>query len=417
MFVGDGQGSDVVVEPVSVVGRRLGGVREPREAGSAARAATGAAGVLAATVQDTHAAIVRHHPVLRLLPRPVRTVQHTATSVIYGLVRLGIAVAGAGAAIVLDNAPRTRDTRPFTGSARGRRLAGMIDGAFGSHLDAAHYPGLSGPMVVRSDGADVALDATMLAGRHPVATGSIVVLVHGLIETEEWWHPAAGDRDFGARLTDDLGATCVRVRYNSGQPVARSGAELDMLLTDLLAGWPVPVTRIDVLGHSMGGLVAHSALHRAAQRADPGGWQHRVRHLICLGTPHHGSPVERGAHGLAAVLAGIDPTAPLGALLDQRSAGIKDLRDGWIGDLPAPPTLRHCTIAATLSRDPASLLGRTVGDLLVPPASALTSTPPTLARAIGGIGHLDLLHHDTVYAVVREWLTDDEDTPQRPVHR
>lgn len=354
--------------------------------------------MLATTVQDTHAAIVRHHPVLRRLPRPVRAAQEITTTLIYGLVRLGIAAVGTAAAAALDAAPRTRDARPLTGSARGRRLAGMIDGAFGSHLDATRYPGLAGPMSIRIDGAGIAIDAEELARHHPDATGTLVVLVHGLIETEEWWHPAAGpgiSADFGTRLATDLGATCVRVRYNSGQAVARSGAELDELLTGLLAGWPVPLTRIDLIGHSMGGLVARSALAQAA-----GDWPQRVRHLVCLGTPHHGSPVERGAHHLAALLGRFDPTAPLGALLDLRSTGIKDLRHG----IGAPsPILAHHDIAATLSRDPASLLGRTVGDLLVLPSSALTA-PPHSARAIGGLGHLDLLHDDTVYAVLREWL-------------
>ena len=106
---------------------------------------------------------------------------------------------------------------------------------------------------------------------------------------------------------------------------------------------------------------------------------------------------------MAGLLGRFDPTAPLGALLDMRSAGIKDLRDG-IGPETASPTVERYDIAATLSRDPASLLGRTVGDLLVPPSSALIAARPDRTRALGGLGHLDLLHHDTVYAVLREWL-------------
>jgi pimeloyl-ACP methyl ester carboxylesterase len=353
--------------------------------------------VLAATVQDTHSAIVRRHPVLRRLPRPVRIAQDVLTTAVYGGVRLGIAVLGAGAAAVVERAPRTRESRPFTGSARGRRLAGLVDGAFGSHLEASRYPGLAGPMTIRVDGAGIALDAAALARHHPAATGTVVVLVHGLIETEDWWRPAPGGDDFGARLAADIGATCVRVRYNSGQPVARSGAELDDLLTRLVDAWPVPLHRIDLVGHSMGGLVARIALRRA------GSWQSRVHHLVCLGTPHRGSPVERAAHGAAALLARSELTAPVGALLDLRSAGIKDLRHG-IGPDPVPPDVRHRDIAATLSSTPTGLLGRSLGDLLVLPASALTSTAPDSSRALGGLAHRDLLHHDSVYAVLREWL-------------
>ncbi|MGI5127699.1 esterase/lipase family protein [Pseudonocardia sp. CA-107938] len=377
-------------------------MRSASEAGSSARLVAGAAGVLAATVQDTHAAIARHHPVLRLLPRPVRRVQHTATTLVYGCVRLGIAAVGAGAAAVLDG----RDSRPWTGSARGRRLAGLVDGAFGSHLDAVRFPGLAGPMAVRLDGAGIAVDAATLARHHPAATGRLVVLVHGLIETEEWWRPAPDADDFGARLAADTGATCVRVRYNSGQPITRSGAELAELLGRLVDAWPVPVARIDLVGHSMGGLVARSALQQAT-----GSWASRVRHLVCLGTPHRGSPVERAAHGAALLFTRFDVSRPVGALLDLRSAGIKDLRTG-IGDAPVPPTVRHHDLAATLSRTPASLLGRAFGDLLVLPSSALTSVTPGDSRAVGGLSHRDLLHHDAVYATLREWL-GSEDPPDR----
>jgi len=357
--------------------------------------------VLAATVQDTHSAIAAHHPVLRRLPRPVRLAQDVLTTAVYGGVRLGIAALGAGAAAVVERAPRTRESRPFSGSPRGRRLAGLVDGAFGSHLDAARYPGLAGPMTIRVDGAGIAVDPAVLARHHPGATGTVVVLVHGLIETEDWWLPAPDGDDFGARLAADIGATCVRVRYNSGQPVARSGAELDELLTRLVGAWPVPLHRIDLIGHSMGGLVARVALARA------GTWQTRVRHLVCLGTPHRGSPVERAAHGAAALLARSDLTAPIGALVDLRSAGIKDLRHG-IGADPVPPTVRHGDIAATLSATPTGLLGRSFGDLLVLPASALTSAGPDRSRALGSLGHRALLHHDSVYEVLREWLDDGD---------
>lgn len=375
----------------------------PGESATAARAVAGAAGVLATVVQDTHRAIARRHPVLRLLPRPIRATQEAATSAIYLAVRGGIAAAGAVTAAVLDTAPRTRDARPWSGSVRGRRLAGMIDGAFGSHLDAVRYPGLSMPMSLRGQGTDIAVEVAALAGHHPAATGALLVLAHGLIETEEWWDRATGD-DLGVRLGRELGTTCVRVRYNSGQPVASSGAELDAVLDRLVAAWPVPVASIALVGHSMGGLVARSALRHAADHGHD--WPRHVRHLVCLGTPHQGSPVERGAHAVARLLAGFDQTAPLAALLDLRSAGIKDLRTGWTGPDAAPSTLRRGNIAATISRDPTSLLGRTLGDLLVQPTSALPPAPPARSHAVGGLGHRDLLVDDRVHAVVRDWLRE-----------
>jgi len=61
---------------------------------------------------------------------------------------------------------------------------------------------------------------------------------------------------------------------------------------------------VNVIGHSMGGMIARAALGR------PGG--KRVRRLITMGTPHRGSfaPVEavRGVYPLVRRLAQIDPT-------------------------------------------------------------------------------------------------------------
>ncbi|GAA1810448.1 hypothetical protein [Nostocoides veronense] len=41
-----------------------------------------------------------------------------------------------------------------------------------------------------------------------------------------------------------LGLTPVLVRYNSGLRISDNGAALGALLADLVAGWPVPLTRI-----------------------------------------------------------------------------------------------------------------------------------------------------------------------------
>lgn len=383
---------------------------EASEYGTVARAVTAATGSVAATVQDTHRAIARRVPLLRLLPRPVRAMHERGTTLVYLCVRGAVAAVGAAAAVALDTAPRTRAARPWSASPRGRRLAGMIDGAFGSHLDPQHHPGLAGAMSVHVDGTPIALDADSVARHHPAAGGTLVVLLHGLIETEQWW--GGTEDDFGARLHRDLGATCVRVRYNSGQPVARSGAELDAVLDRLVSAWPVPVGSVALVGHSMGGLVARHALLAAAERGHA--WPSRVHHLVSLGTPHLGSPVERGAQDLVGLLSRFAETAPLAALLDSRSDGIKDMATGWTGHDATPVTLHRGNIAATLSRDPANLLGRAVGDLLVQPHSALPTTPPARAVAVGGIGHFALLSDDSVYTVVRDWLREHPPHPGRP---
>jgi hypothetical protein len=119
-----------------------------------------------------------------------------------------------------------------------------------------------------------------------------------------------------------------------------------------------------------------------------------------------------------------DESRPLAELLAARSAGIKDLRHGyldrrdWFGidpDAVAPnpgraaytcsPTVRHGDIAATLSRDPESVLARWCGDLLVRPDGALDRQRSVHLQQLGGLSHRDLLTHDEAYRHLRDWLS------------
>jgi hypothetical protein len=189
----------------------------------------------------------------------------------------------------------------------------------------------------------------------------------------------------------------------------------------------------------MGGLVARSALHQA-RGGTPGAhpWTALVRDTITLGTPHLGAPLERGVHRLAAVLARVPETRPLAALLALRSVGIKDLRRGtlveadWSGrDLDAPGDAahthvplsdgaRHFVVLATLTRDPAGPVADLLGDLLVPPRSALGDTgdddrlafPPDQVHRIGGLNHFDLLNHPLVYEQIHRWLVERPEGPR-----
>jgi pimeloyl-ACP methyl ester carboxylesterase len=200
----------------------------------------------------------------------------------------------------------------------------------------------------------------------------------------------------------------------------------------------VPVDDVVLIGHSMGGLVARSALHQArggTPQAHP--WTALVRDTITLGSPHLGAPLERGVHRLTAALATLPETRPLARLLALRSVGIKDLGRGtlveadWSGrdlDAVSPGThthvplldgARHFVVLVTVSPNPVGPVAELVGDLLVSPRSASGDTgdddrlafPPDHVHRIGGIHHQDLLGHPLVYARMRQWL---EDRPEGP---
>lgn len=137
--------------------------------------------------------------------------------------------------------------------------------------------------------------------------------------------------------------------------------------------------RIDIVAHSMGGLVARSYLQRL-------GGERRVDRLITLGTPH------RGTHA-----ANFVPSALVRQLLPD-SRFMRDLNA-----LPAPTT-RTTSIVA----------GR---DLLVQPVDA-ARCPFGEAVLFPRIGHVELLFRPEVYQTVAGLLADSrrsEDAAAVPV--
>jgi hypothetical protein len=149
-------------------------------------------------------------------------------------------------------------------------------------------------------------------------------------------------------------------------------------------------------------------------------WPAKVRRVVCLGSPHHGAPLEKLGHAAAAILAAIDtPGTRIPArLIEGRSAGIQDLRHGalvdedWHADpeaLTAVSLLEHATyhfLSATLTRDPEHPLGQLIGDLLVRTPSASGArvearTFPIETRCFGGVLHHQIQNHPAVYEVLR----------------
>ena len=177
----------------------------------------------------------------------------------------------------------------------------------------------------------------------------------------------------------------------------------------------------------MGGLVARSAAHQADERDHA--WVRHVRHVVSLGTPHMGAPLERGAHWAAVTLDKLPETRMLSSFLKKRSAGIRDLRHGSLVDedwrdrdpealralacqeVPLLAGATHCFVSATVTRDPKHPLGRLLGDILVlkPSASGQSKTRRIPFRDehgyhVGGTHHLALLNHPEVYERLRGWL-------------
>jgi len=209
--------------------------------------------------------------------------------------------------------------------------------------------------------------------------------------------------DHGAALARDAGFTPVYVHYDTGRAIAENGRDLDALMQALVDAWPAPIDRLAIVGHSMGGLLARSAMHSASQHGST--WASRVDSIVYLGTPHLGAPLER-AGAWVDYLVGISPyTAPFARLGKLRSAGIKDLRHGLRGQAPLPAHVKTYAIAGSTQKSAGRSRDRVRGDGLVPVKSALAMKMPGSNRVIAyGIGHLDLLSSDAVYRKLRAWI-------------
>jgi hypothetical protein len=267
-------------------------------------------------------------------------------------------------------------------------------------------------------------------GASGLATGKLLVLVHGLCMNDlQWLHDG---HDHGAQLAHTLGYTPIYLRYNTGLHTSTNGTALSRQLDALVTGWPVPVTELAVLAHSMGGLVARSACQQAAAPgAAPSLWLPLLRHLVFLGTPHHGAPLERAGHWVDALLGSTPYSRPFARLAQLRSEGITDLRYGhvldrdWVGrdrfrrtpdqrtPVPLPDGVACYTVAAAVAPRRSPLAERLVGDGLVPLHSALgihddacrtLEFPKERQAVFYRLGHLALLGDKEVARQVERWL-------------
>lgn len=308
------------------------------------------------------------------------------------------------------------------------RAVSALNGAVGDHL-ARRGNGLAIRTAFFDRGRPLALEPAALTAAHPRLTGKLCLLVHGLGCSESVWTfpegpEGEGATSFGHLLARDLGYTPFFLRYNSGQPVADSGAQFARLIDELTEAYPVRVREIVLIGHSMGGLVIQGAARSAARRRRP--WLELVRHVFYLGTPHDGADLERLAHAASAVLRAVpNPiTRLVGDVIDVRSQGIKDLRRGHAGEdveEPAahPPrdaggwlgNAQHHLISGTLTEDPRHLATIVFGDGLVRhprwhQRRVVRPFTPSNVKVFPGVHHLALACHPEVYDTIRQWCAE-----------
>ncbi|MBK6350546.1 MAG: alpha/beta hydrolase [Proteobacteria bacterium] len=286
-----------------------------------------------------------------------------------------------------------------------------INGVYGDHLERTANPlAIEMSFLHESDSVDPECPGDVVQD----ASGKVLLAIHGLCLNEQHWARDGHHRI--AQVAEATGHTIVQLRYNSGRSIDANGRSLAVMLEALLERWPVPVTQLAIVGHSMGGLVARSAIHHGATAGHS--WRARLRKLFSLGSPHHGAPLERGGNRLDYVMELSPYVAPFTSLGKARSAGITDLRYGSITDVgpeavPLPDDVECYALAATLGKRRGLVADRLIGDGLVPLDSALGRHPdsgrtlaiPKSRQWIGyEMGHLDLLGRPEVYSQLEQWL-------------
>jgi pimeloyl-ACP methyl ester carboxylesterase len=360
-----------------------------------------------------------------ILGRPLERPTRLLTGPVYGSIRGVTRLVGAGIDVALARlarllAPLLGDGAP--GFEREAVLA-ALNGVLGDYLAQVGNP-LAIEMRLRHGGHPLELEQQALRLALPQATGKLVVLVHGSCLNDRQW--TRQGHDHGAALARDLGFTPVYLHYNSGLHISANGREFAALLERLVAAWPAPLDQLVIVAHSMGGLVARSACHFGEAAAHA--WRPKLGKLVCLGSPHHGAPLERGGHWVDRLLGASRYSAPLARLGKIRSAGVTDMRFGnvmdehWAGrdrfghagdprgQLKLPDGVQCYAIAATKSPRAG---GKLLGDGLVPVDSALgrhakpeltLGFPETHQWIAYAMGHLDLLGRAEVYETIRSWF-------------
>ena len=241
-------------------------------------------------------------------------------------------------------------------------------------------------------------------------------------------HAAVTEDMPGSASSVDGGFTPVYLRYNSGLHISLNGRALAEQIEALLRAWPVPIDELVIIAHSMGGLVARSACHYGERACHD--WLRHLRHMVFLGTPHHGAPLERGGNWVDLILDASPYTTAFARLGKIRSAGITDLRHGslidedWEGKdrfarsrrnhvIPLPSQVKCYAVAASIAEKRGARIKQLLGDGLVPLDSALgrhadaseSLTFPKTRQWVGyGMNHMDLLDRKEVYAQLRRWL-------------
>ena len=323
---------------------------------------------------------------------------------------------------IIDRFPNLHD-KPLTPTMH--FLVGALNGVLGDFLLANHNPlALPSTLYDRYGG----LQRGDLDGR-------VVIFSHGLCMNHLDWSNR-GNGGIGEKLLAQRdNNTMLYLNYNTGRRISANGRSLANTLEDLVKRNP-RITSIDLIGHSMGGLVSRSALFYGKQNMHQ--WFRMVENLVCIGSPHHGAVLERFGFALQEKIGHFPIIKLVSHIVNIRSNGILDLRYGSVRDddwehnnarighvddnrkpAPLPSHINTFLVAGTLefeNRKNKTL--KIIGDYLVSVKSALGEHPnpryqlklPESHKAVFyGLNHFDIQYHPSVSEQIAKWFYPHHD--------
>lgn len=312
-------------------------------------------------------------------------------------------------------------------------VANAVNGVLGDYMLNSHNP-LALPMVLYDRYGQ--LQRGELSGR-------VIILVHGLCMNHLSWAPGESSGLGEHILYHQQQANVLYLNYNTGRRISSNGRTFSNVLEDLIKRNP-RITTIDLIGHSMGGLVSRSALFYGKQSAYD--WINYVENLVCIGSPHQGAVLERLGFMFQEKIGKVPFASVLAQLANMRSAGIIDLRHGSVRDddwehldakigqmddcrkpAPLPSRVNTYLIAGTLERESSSSKTlEAIGDYLVSVKSALGDHPhpqfrlkvPEDHKAVFyGLNHFEIQHHPRVREQIIAWLYPNASQVRDPSQR
>lgn len=369
---------------------------------------------LVTPVEGMHRAIAeRWFGLAGLRAEPARRMYDRLAASTYMTIRMGGSAVGASIAVGAELASDRLSLRSLWNTPNGSYVQSIFNALWGDKFEDEQSTFRIELGLRDADGAPITPEPGSLDRAFPGPKGRLVVMLHGLGETERCWLQK-GNQSLAELLEAD-GFSVLLVRYNTGRPISDSGLDLADLLEEIQQTWPVPVDDLALVGHSMGGLVARSAV--AAANAAGHEWVKLTHHLVAIGSPHLGTPIEKAVHLVSEGLDLFRETRPLGSFIGQRSAGIKDLRFGPTSADDQTGRIEQLFVAGSVTNKPGHPVAALLGDLVVRVSSATgrgrqRQVPATDVLVLGGRHHATLVHDLEVHSKIRKWLT----AGQSPVH-